>query len=444
MRNPIRRGRLAAAALLLSIAGALAPAAASADPIPKGWTAENMEVLGYTIMNGHPAFKISMTSANGRYYLIAGHYNIPGWSVIDVTNPRDPKVVSFIPGPPNTSTSQVDVADGILVAALGKPNGSKADAGLDGSKPYEAGVMLVDVKDPLHPRELGRWHTDNPTGTGTHRNMYTGGRYVHLSADMKGFSGNIYVILDISDPAHPVEAGRYWMPGQNVAAGETPQKDPIVHMHNPDYIDADGRVWLSYGDAGMVGVDISDVAHPKMVSQLRLTPSDMFSVHTIVADPKRKLAFINSEATHYNCEGPMFHATVVDMADPLKPVPIARYPQPVPARGLPYTSFCDKGGRFGPHNMSQLQYNPLVQKQGNLSYLTWFNAGLRVYDVSKPRGPREIASFTPALPQKIYLSGYGNFVRVEDVLADNRGYLYLTGGAQQGIYILRYKGAVKN
>jgi len=32
-----------------------------ADPIPPGWTGENVEVLGYTIMGGRPAFKISMT-----------------------------------------------------------------------------------------------------------------------------------------------------------------------------------------------------------------------------------------------------------------------------------------------------------------------------------------------------------------------------------------------
>jgi hypothetical protein len=32
---------------------------------------------------------------------------------------------------------------------------------------------------------------------------------VHLAADMKGYDGDIYVILDISNPAKPVEAGRW-------------------------------------------------------------------------------------------------------------------------------------------------------------------------------------------------------------------------------------------
>jgi hypothetical protein len=55
---------------------------ARADPIPPGWTAENMEVVGYTIMNDHPAFKLTMTRAGDRWYLIGAHYNVPGWSVI--------------------------------------------------------------------------------------------------------------------------------------------------------------------------------------------------------------------------------------------------------------------------------------------------------------------------------------------------------------------------
>jgi hypothetical protein len=47
-------------------------------------------------------------------------------------------------------------------------------------------------------------------------------------------------------------------------------------------------------------------------------------------------------------------------------------------------------------------------------------------------------------PEKQYLKAYGPYVRMEDVVADTRGYLYVTGGAQQGLYVLRYTGPVKN
>lgn len=142
---------------------------ARADTPPAGWTANNVELLGYTNMNEHTALKITMTRAGDRWCIIGGHYNIPGWSVIDVTDPKNPRVAKFIAGPPNTSTNQVDLADGILVGALGRPT-NREDAGMDAKTPYDAGVILIDVKDPRNPRELGRWHTDKPEGRGTHKN----------------------------------------------------------------------------------------------------------------------------------------------------------------------------------------------------------------------------------------------------------------------------------
>ena len=431
-----------ATALLLLATTLIAVRPAQADPVPPGWSAQNMEVLGYTIMDGRPGFKLTMTRANNRWYLITAHYSVPGWSVIDVTDPKNPQTVKFIPGPPNTNTVQVDMADGIMVASLGRPE-NRGGTGMDPSKPYEAGIILFDMKDPLNPKELGRWHTDKPEGRGTHRNMYQGGRYVHLAADMKGYDGDIYVIVDISNPAKPVEAGRWWVPGQHVAGGETPQKDPNVNLHNPNYVDG-SLAYLSYGDAGMVVLDIADVTKPKLVSQLKFQPRHRFDVHTVVPDFKRKLVYVNSEAVIADCKGPLDHATVVDVSNPAKPVALSRFPVPVPPAGLPYTNFCDKGGRFGPHNMNQLQYNPHVEKQGNLAYLTWFNAGIRVYDVSDKRLPREIGWFMAGLPEKIYIPSYGNYVRMEDVLVDTRGYIYVSGGAQQGIYILRYTGPAKN
>ena len=109
---------------------------AKADPIPPGWSAQNMEVVSYTSVDGKPGFKISLTRAGDRLYAITAHYSVPGWSVIDVTDAKNPKVVKFIPGPENTNTVQVDIADGIMVAALGRPE-NREGTGLDPSKPCE-------------------------------------------------------------------------------------------------------------------------------------------------------------------------------------------------------------------------------------------------------------------------------------------------------------------
>ncbi len=294
------------------------------DTPPPGWSAHNVELLGYTAMKGNSAFKITMTRAGDRWYIIGGHYNTPGWSVVDVTDPRHPFVAKFIPGPTNTSTNQVVSADGILVASLGRPN-EREDAGMTAKKPYSAGIMLIDIKDPLNPKELGRWYTDKPQGRGTHRNMYEGGRYVHLAADMNGYDGDIYVILDISNPAKPVEAGRWWVPGQHVAGGEKPQRDPNVNLHNPNFVDGN-LAYLSYGDAGMVILDISDVAKPKFVSATKFEPKHRFDAHTVLPWLSAKRVIVNSEAVTYNCKGPLDHVTIVDVSDPAKPVPTITLP----------------------------------------------------------------------------------------------------------------------
>jgi hypothetical protein len=41
-------------------------------------------------------------------------------------------------------------------------------------------------------------------------------------AFMAVFMGNIVMILDFADPMRPREVGRWWMPGQWIAGGETP------------------------------------------------------------------------------------------------------------------------------------------------------------------------------------------------------------------------------
>jgi len=76
-----------------------------------------------------------------------------------------------------------------------------------------------------------------------------------------------------------------------------------------------------------------------------------------------------------------------------------------------------------------------------LLHLTYFNAGLRIYDVSVPTVPREVGYFVPPDPKK----RYGTFpksrlaVQTEDVLVDTRGYIYITH-KNQGLWVLKYAG----
>src|SRR5256884_9431410 len=125
--------------------------------------------------------------------------------------------------------------------------------GGDAATPNDEGVLIWSLADPVRPQRLGQYKTG---GTGTHRNFYSGGRYMHLAAGMPGYSGNIYVIVDIGNPAKPVEAGRWWVPGQHVAGGEKPKRH--VSLHGPPYVEGS----LAYPSHRAAGPGIPGTAHP--------------------------------------------------------------------------------------------------------------------------------------------------------------------------------------
>ena len=396
---------LVAAAAALFIAGA-----ASADPIPPGGVGQNVEAVGYSDLNGKPGFKMSIQKVGEHWYLYIGMLWNEGWQIVDVTDPNDPKLVKELEGPANTATDQMEIADGKMITALAKIS---PGWGGDPKKPFDEGVLIWDLKDPLNPQRLGQFKTKS---LGTHRNGYQGGKYMHLSAIMPGYRGNIYVIVDISDPAKPKEAGRWWVPGQK--DDETPPPPQGTVLHGPPFI-VGNTAYLPYGGSGMIILDITDV----------------------IPVPDRKLAFINSEAIAEDCKEPLQHASIVDISELAKPRLMALFPLPLPPADWPIKSFCERGGRFGPHNQNTLLHNPDVAPQGNLVYLTYFNAGLRIYDTSTPTASREIGFFLPPDPRKRYVVfSKGKLVaQTEDVLVDTRGYIYITD-KNQGLFVLKYTG----
>ena len=413
-------------------------ATAHADPIPQGWAASNMKPVGYSDLDGRTgAFKLTIKQVAGKWYLIMGHLWTEGWTVLDVTDPANPHVAKVVPGPANTTTEQVSLHDNILVTALQQP---KKVWGHDYRAPFDEGVLFWDVRDPLNWKLLSQWKTG---ARGTHRNSYQGGKYAYISAGMPGYRQNILVILDISDPRNPREAGRFVVPGQKE---DEPRPNYPVGYHGPATLSPDGKMLVT-GDAPyFLNLDISDVAHPKVIGKLQFSPpfisAGAQSEHSILPIWDRKLVHINSEASAEDCDHDALNfAGLIDNKDPAKPRLLSLYPLPQPPEGLPYTDFCQKGGRFGPHNTNQEQHNQDVEKAGDLIYLTYFNAGLRIYDIKDPRQPVETGWFIPPQPtRRLGPQPMTKLVnQTEDVLVDTRGVIYITD-KQWGVFILRYTG----
>lgn len=400
---------------------------------PGTYWLDRVEVVGYHDLDGHPGFKMAIQAVDDRWYLYLGHLWQPGWSILDVTDPRAPGMVRSIPGPANTWTIQVQVAGGRMITAL-----EKIDDGWGGDPdaPFDEGLIVWDVRSPADPVELGRYATG---GHGSHRNFYDGGRYVHVPSAAAGFDGHIYEIVDIEAPARPIRVGRWWVPGQWRAGGEAGV--PVgTSLHAP-YVVGD-RTYLAYGAAGLVVLDITDPAAPQVVGRLELAPpfNPVIAAHTAVPLPGRQLLVLNSEAIEEDCDEPLGFAGLVDVTDERAPRVVSQFPLPAPPEASPWRDFCERGGRFGPHNVHQAQGNPALLDRDDLVLITYFNGGLRVIDIANPRLPREVGSFVPpdplerrgVLPSRLAAQS-------EDVIADARGFVYVTD-KNHGLHILRLAG----
>jgi hypothetical protein len=401
----------------------------------------NVELVAYHAAEKRPPFKFAMQQAGGRWYLYCSHLWHCGWSIFDVTDPYRPELLNWIAGPSNTWTIQIQVAEGKMITGLEKIAGghdARAPAwGHDPASGWEEGMLVWDVSSPAEPRRLGQFRTG---GVGTHRNFYAGGRYVHLAANMAGFKGHIYVAVDISDPSDPRAVSRWWCKGQHLAAGET--EPTLASLHGPPYV-VGGRAWLSYGREGAVLLDISDVASPRLVSRFAIGDfGSVLGVHTYLPIPERNLAVVSTEAILEDGRDSANLVALLDVSDEAKPRAVSILPVPAPDAGAPYRSYYAKGGKFGPHNVHMPHEHPCYAKLANLLHVTYFNAGLRLYDIRDPCYPREVGYFVPAdPPERLGQPAVPTrlVTQYEEVLVDARGFIYVSD-KNYGLTILRYTG----
>lgn len=375
--------------------------------------AQGLRQIGHSTLNG---FGDGMQVLREGDALYVGHFGPSGMgtSILDVSDPTDPQVVRQWRAPEGSHTHKVQVADGLLLVNHEQ---------FRGGDPYSAGMAVYDLADPFDPKRIG-WF--DSTGRGVHRIVWTGGDYAYVSAIPEGFPDRIWVIVDLRDPTNPVEAGRWWWPGSWEGGGEQPDW-PADRRYAAHHALVEGdRAYLGYGSAGMVILDISDVARPRLVSTLDWEGVE--DTHTVMPLPGRDLLVVTDEETHDRCEGGPHYVRIVDVGDETAPEVIAVVPPPD-------GDFCDRGLRFGPHNTHENR--PGSYRSAEVVFVTYFNAGLRVYDLADPRNPRELAHFIPELPP-------GQIdVQINDVFVDAEGLVYVTDRVNGGVYVLEPEEALR-
>jgi hypothetical protein len=408
----------------------------------------NVELLAYHDLDGRSGFKLALQEVAGHFFLYVAGFWHSGWSILEVTDPEHPELLRFVEGPPNTMTLQVQVADRMMITGLERPFPGLP---LSGSAQPQDGFLIWDVQEPDEPQPLGRWVSGE---TGTHRNFYSGGRWVYATSTLPGFEGHILAIVDIEDPTDPKVTGKWWYPGQHKDAGEsyTAEEErrltsghPFpgefgLGLHGGAYVVGD-RAYCPWKRAGMVVLDVSDKANPKHVSTLSVYPplGSTIAVHSAVPLVGRDVVVINSEALQERSAEAADYVATVDLSDESDPMIMAVFPQPRPPQSYSARSFAEKGGRSGPHNQHQQQGLNCLAPNDRFVYLAYFNAGLQIYDVSDPRDPFIDAYYIPDDPKQRIGPVPSELVhQAEDVLVDRRGVVYMSE-ANSGIYIFDHQ-----
>jgi len=368
-------------------------------------TSRNVNVLSHIDCPGGGQVWIDGTT------LYVAHMRAPaGTSIYDVADPVNPRLLAHVEIPAGWHSHKVRARDGVMIVNHER-HGDGGDAGFGG------GLGIYDVSAPARPRLIHKWRT---TGGGVHRFDFDG-RHAYISPTAEGYVGNIVLILDLQDPAHPREAGRWWIPGQHAAGGEAyPWGDGVKpRCHHP--LRFGDRLYVSYWHHGFFILDVADLAKPRLVSGLNTSPAHPHPTHTCLPIRRklkgRDIMVVADEDVAKLRPSPPAFSWIYDITDERQPLPIATFDvDGVDTDGAPQPVMT------GCHQPSEVVTGTVIP-------FAWFAQGLRLVDIADPFRPREVGFFKPDPPPDC------ERVSSNDVTVDARGLIYLTD-RQRGVHVL--------
>lgn len=373
-----------------------------------GRDSKNMRLIGRSTLADHGDAGQVQVTGDIAYIGHMGHSRV-GSSIVDVSDPTEPRLITQLGVPSGTHSHKVQVVDDLLLVNYERNRFER------NARQWQAGLMIYDIEDVNRPKEVGFFEV---SGKGVHRMTCWQMPYVYMSASAEGHDEQIFMILDVSDPAHPKEISRWWLP-------KVPNGGNRKYTHHHPIIRSD-RAYCSWWDAGLVTLDISDLEQPKLVHHLELDPQVSSHTHTALPLPDTEIVILVDEAI--SSDDPLRstkHVWVIDIADEHSPHAIARFP-------VPEEHYRRRGGTFGPHNVHEMRPNSFVSSE--IIHVTYNNAGLRVVDISNPRLPTEVSYFVPMDPSN-------EPIQINDVYVRDDALIFMTDKVSGGLYIVQQESA---
>ena len=423
---------LAALGIPISRLAAQAPAVS----IPPEGVGRRIRHLSHSDQGGRPDGVQVMVN---RRHVYVGHMFNDGVTVLDATNPRQLKTAGFYTAGAGTRTNNLQIANDILLLANGANLTTSATYDLKRSyarnmadpqaRKFRAGLSIHDVSRPDEIKEIA--FLEIP-GIGVNRTWWTGGRYAYVAAHFDGFTDHIMCIVDLQNITKPEIVSRWWLPGMNSQAGETPTLPAGRRMALHHMIVAGDRGYGAWRDGGFTIHDVADPAKPKLLSHVSWSPPFPGNTHTPLPLPGRNLVIVADEGNAEKCARGTFHTFILDVRVPENPVPIATLPTPADR------DFCS-AGVFGPHNLHENR--PGTFQSEDTIFATYNNAGVRVFDIKDAFAPKEIASWVPPAPTRLVdpRPNVGLAARNADVHVTREGIMFVSDW-NAGMHVLEYGG----
>ncbi|HVF63106.1 MAG TPA: hypothetical protein VNE58_03835 [Casimicrobiaceae bacterium] len=395
-----------------------------------------MKLLAHHELGGYGGMGEGMAMQllpDGRRILWMAHESAPkNFTAVDVSDPREPRLVVQTDLPhARVRSNSLDIVGDLMVVAYQTQEVGMKPAGFD----------VFDVGNPQTPTLIAHFDASGPHSRGVHAVWFVDGEYVHIAAGAADFEpthpldDQCYRIVDMRDPARPEEVGRWWYPGTRVGdAAPPPQRleprfDLGFRAHNTNvFPERPDRAYVGYIDGGAVILDIADKGNPKLVSLWRYSPPFNGMCHTVLPLFSRNLLIVADECIlEDGADWPKL-VRVVDARMETNLVPISTFPQGA------YDAFAHRGGRSGSHNLHENLPVPGSFRSETLIVGSFFNQGVRAYDLSDPFQPREAAYYVPGAPK---LSPTGT-IQLNDVYVDDRRIVYTMDRLVGGLYILEW------
>ncbi len=392
----------------------------------------NMRLIAQDTLVGFGGMGEGMSmqvAGDGRRILWLAHESAPkNFTGVDVTDPSRPNIVVQTELPHMDMRSNSLEVTGDIMAVAYQTKGV-------GMEP--AGIELFDLSSPEDPKSISFFDCSGPHSRGVHQLWFADGEYVHFAGGAADFvptnplDDQFYRCIDVRDPSKPVEAGRWWYPGtregDNVPPPPRhPQMDSGFRAHNTNvYPERPDRLYMCYLDGGTFIMDIADKASPQVIGSWNPHPPYPGFAHTALPLFGRDLMIVTDESIRDDTADWPKLAWVVDIRKEDNMVPIGTLPLP------PREEFRDRGGRFGAHNLHENRPGPSFRSD-TLVFGTFFNGGVRVFDLSEPLQPQEVAYFIPPKPENSIV----NAVQINDVYVDENRIVYAVDRHAGGLYVL--------